>query len=241
MNLIDWPCEIKTLFRDENLGCKLAVSEAVQWFFSQVDEGIVLEDDCIPTPAFFAYVTEMLDRYRNDKRVATICGRRELKAEGKQTFSSKFFCWGWASWADRVKGIDVEFGYQKYLPASIYAELSFAEKQHVKGIHNLMLTGMVNSWAYSYDLWFRSQAQLHIVPGKNYISNLGIGSGTHDTQQKEDVITIHDSFDRESSVGVVRRDSEYMQGYFSQVYSPLKILLFPAVGTIKRILKNLRL
>ena len=30
---IDWPCEVKTLFRDKNLGCKKAVSESINWFF----------------------------------------------------------------------------------------------------------------------------------------------------------------------------------------------------------------
>ncbi|WP_354623228.1 hypothetical protein [Psychromonas sp. MME2] len=239
LHLIDWPCEIKTLFRDENLGCKLAVSQAVQWFFAQVGEGIVLEDDCIPSPAFFSYVAEMLDVYRNDKRVATIGGRRELLGEGTPKFSSKFFCWGWASWGDRINGIDVEFGYQKHLPANINTELSFAEKQHVKGIHNLMLTGMVNSWAYSYDLWFRAQGQLHLVPAKNYISNVGIGSGTHDTKQKEDGIASHDTYDSLTELIPVQRDADYMQAYFRQVYSPLKILLFPFVGDIKRFLRKL--
>jgi len=52
---IDWECEVKTLFRDKNLGCKVAVSEAISWFFDNVNEGIIIEDDCLPNKSFFYF------------------------------------------------------------------------------------------------------------------------------------------------------------------------------------------
>lgn len=51
---VDWECEV-TLFRDENLGYGLAVSEAINCFFDQVEEGIILEDDCLPDLSFFPF------------------------------------------------------------------------------------------------------------------------------------------------------------------------------------------
>ncbi|HEY5811446.1 MAG TPA: hypothetical protein VIT23_02185, partial [Terrimicrobiaceae bacterium] len=56
---IDWPCEVKTLLRSENLGCKEAVSSAITWFFDHEPEGIILEDDCLPSPAFFWFCQEL--------------------------------------------------------------------------------------------------------------------------------------------------------------------------------------
>src|SRR5262245_55441705 len=47
---VDWPCEMRTLFREENLGCRRAVSGAITWFFEQEEAGIILEDDCLPHP-----------------------------------------------------------------------------------------------------------------------------------------------------------------------------------------------
>src|SRR6185295_13628062 len=41
---IDWDCDVRTLFREQNLGCKLAVSQAITWFFSHAEAGIILED-----------------------------------------------------------------------------------------------------------------------------------------------------------------------------------------------------
>ena len=71
---IDWNCRVETLFRDENLGCGTAVSEAITWFFNHEEEGIILEDDCLPEPSFFRFVDELLDRYRHDNRIAVISG-----------------------------------------------------------------------------------------------------------------------------------------------------------------------
>ena len=50
--VVDWPCEVKTLVRDKNLGCKLGVSSGIDWFFQNETEGIILEDDVLPMPSF---------------------------------------------------------------------------------------------------------------------------------------------------------------------------------------------
>ena len=85
---INWDCEIHTKFNDANLGCKQAVHSAIQWFFDNVPEGIILEDDCIPSVPFFDYATKMLHFYRDEKSIATIGGRNELSglSAGKVTF-----------------------------------------------------------------------------------------------------------------------------------------------------------
>ena len=69
---VDWPCEVKTLFRDANLGCRAAVSSAITWFFEHVEAGIILEDDCLPDLSFFPFCAELLERYRDDERITTI-------------------------------------------------------------------------------------------------------------------------------------------------------------------------
>ena len=71
---VDWPCKLYTLFQDTNLGCKIGVSSAINWFFEHEEEGIVLEDDILAQPSFFEYCDEMLDRYRDDTKVSMISG-----------------------------------------------------------------------------------------------------------------------------------------------------------------------
>ena len=61
---VDWPCQVKTLFQEHNLGCGQGPAQAYEWFFTQEEEGIVLEDDCVPDPSFFLFCQELLEKYR---------------------------------------------------------------------------------------------------------------------------------------------------------------------------------
>lgn len=101
LNGIDWPCEIKTLFRNENVGCGKAVSEAITWFFTFVDEGIILEDDVLPSQSFFYFTESLLKRYRYEMDVMSISGSN-LMGEWNPKVQSYFFgtggIWGWATW-----------------------------------------------------------------------------------------------------------------------------------------------
>ena len=74
LNAIDWECEINTLFRDTNLGCGNAVYQAINWFFSHVSMGIILEDDCVPNKSFFNFCQKMLDLHKDRDEVMHISG-----------------------------------------------------------------------------------------------------------------------------------------------------------------------
>lgn len=76
---VDWECEVETLFRDNNLGCKCAVGNAITWFFKHEEMGIILEDDCLPDPTFFKFCEELLEKYRFDSRVMSISGSNIMK------------------------------------------------------------------------------------------------------------------------------------------------------------------
>ena len=99
---VDWDCDVKTLFREKNLGCGVGVSEAITWFFQNEKEGIILEDDDLPHPDFFIFCESMLDRYRNNHEILTISGNNfqngNIRGEASYYFSKYFHSWGWASW-----------------------------------------------------------------------------------------------------------------------------------------------
>lgn len=102
---VDWPCEVLTNFSEINLGCKVRVSSGLDWVFEQVEEAIILEDDCLPDPTFFRFCQEMLARYRDDQRIGMISGDN-LQFGRRQNDESYYFTkyvhiWGWATWRDR--------------------------------------------------------------------------------------------------------------------------------------------
>ena len=99
---VDWKCEVKTLFRDENLGCGRSVSGSIDWFFENEEEGIILEDDCIRNATFFRFIDELLEKYREDDRVSLSSGSNFQVAERRDDmsyyFSKTVLIWGWATW-----------------------------------------------------------------------------------------------------------------------------------------------
>ena len=186
---VDWPCEVKTLFRDENLGCKYAVSSAITWFFGLEEEGIILEDDCLPSQSFFWFCEELLCRYRYDQAVMVITGTnitRDLLFDGDYFFSRYALMWGWASWASAWEGFDLELAnwpkrdQSKHLVA--LGATGLAEIITWKNILTKTKAKLIDTWDYQwiYSCWLRGG--LTIAPAKNLIKNIGFShEATHTT------------------------------------------------------------
>jgi hypothetical protein len=179
---VDWPCEVKTRFLNENLGCGRAVSSAIEWFLNDAEEGIILEDDCLPTPAFFRFCAIMLNRYRNDDRIGLISGTNlaELVTiKGSYGFSSIVTCWGWATWRRTWANyqlspapIQDEETWLQYLPARSLRLL--------RGSFKRITAGDYHTWDYQFLVQMLRHRQLTVVPAVNLILNIGFeGSGTH--------------------------------------------------------------
>ena len=189
MQNIDWECEVKTLFRDQNLGCKYAVSSAITWFFENEEQGIILEDDCLPSQSFFWFCEELLNRYKGDLRIWHISGdnfqKGMIRGKGSYYFSKFNHIWGWASWANRWKEYDVEIkSYKNFADQSGINDLSESEqeKKYWKSIFKDVSNGEIDTWDYqwTYTVWVNSG--LSILPNKNLISNVGFGpEATHTT------------------------------------------------------------
>ena len=110
INRVDWDCEVITEFADSNMGCKRRVASGINWIFEQVEEAIILEDDCLPDPSFFRYCEEMLTRYRDNERVGMVSGGNlqfgRQRGTGSYYFSKYTHIWGWASWRRAWKYYD---------------------------------------------------------------------------------------------------------------------------------------
>lgn len=135
---LSWPCEIETNFSETNLGCKVGVSSAITWFFSRVEEGIILEDDCIPDPSFFPYCAELLERYRNNERVMHINGTTLLdinevrEPNHSYHFSHIDSVWGWATWRRAWKLYDIDMLYADTLYEDRATQKAFKRKIDLK-------------------------------------------------------------------------------------------------------------
>jgi hypothetical protein len=180
---IDWPCQIERLYSDVNQGCRLGVSRAITWFFEQVEEGIILEDDCVPHPDFFPYCATLLDRYRHDTRVWCISGNNfqngQWRGDGSYYFGRIPLIWGWASWRRAWQHFDAELRQWSALRGSCLLETIFEdslELQYWSGIwQRLVDEGDPDSWAYRWTFTCLANGGLTALPNRNLVSNVGFG------------------------------------------------------------------
>jgi len=191
---IDWDCELKTLFREENLGCKLAVSSAITWFFENVEQGIILEDDCLPDPSFFQFCEELLNKYKDDERIGHIGGTNFLPSVVDENLSYDFcslaHIWGWASWRRVWKNYNVNFPFweenknkRSFLFCNKFEEIYYSSfiPDVIKNRNN------INTWDTQYWFTLRLQNQLAVYPAVNLVTNIGLCSqdATHKSKKNE--------------------------------------------------------
>jgi hypothetical protein len=186
---VDWPCEVKTLFRQENLGCKKAVSGGIDWFFENEEQGIILEDDCLPHQDFFNFCETLLNRYASDERVWVVTGDNfqdgQLRGEASYYFSRYNHVWGWASWRRAWSKRDMEIKFwpewkkspewRTWLPDKL-------ERNFWLQIFDQMYRNEIDTWDYPWiaSIWFHGG--LTATPNVNLVTNIGFGSNaTHTT------------------------------------------------------------
>lgn len=180
---IDWDCEVHTLFQEKNLGAGKGCAAAIQWFFENVEEGIVLEDDDLPEPSFFPYCAEMLERYRNDTRIMHIAGYNPLLkpvSEDSYYFSKFMHCWGFATWRRVIKQYDYSISSWPKLKDSGHMKTIFRQafpRWHFTKEFNMYSSRDCNNWDPQLLYLILSKNGLCINPNVNLIKNIGFGAG----------------------------------------------------------------
>lgn len=180
---IDWDCELKTLFREENLGCGRAISGAINWFFDNVEQGIVMEDDCLPNDSFFPFCEEMLDKYKDDERVGVISGDNFLfdnfKVSNSYYFSKFPHIWGWATWKRAWAKYDFTMSKWPELKDGKEFRAKFPEattRYYWRNIFDKVYNKEIDTWDYQWAFTCFINDFLSITPKHNLISNIGFGS-----------------------------------------------------------------
>jgi hypothetical protein len=188
---VDWDCEVLKNYSDVNLGCRDRVSSGIDWVFTQVEEAIILEDDCLPSDSFFGFCETMLDCYRDDRRIMMISGdnfqvyREQLPASHAYSyyFSKYVHVWGWATWRRAWEFYDVNmsswpFFQEENLTYSISEDP--VEILFWQDVFDRVAAGAIDTWDYQWVYACFHQSSLSIMPTVNLISNIGFrADATH--------------------------------------------------------------
>jgi hypothetical protein len=196
---VDWDCEVKVLFRDKNKGCGVAPAENITWFFSHVDQGIILEDDCLPHPSFFRFCEELLSFYKDNFKVAQVSGdnfQHGIKRGDASYYFSKYthIC-GWATWRDRWQYYDFELKL-----ADEFKRKGLIEKKCLypterafwyRKLDMLSNGKRKDVWDYQWMFACWNMDGLSAVSNVNLISNIGFNNdATHTVSYNERVANL---------------------------------------------------
>lgn len=187
---VDWPCTVSTRFSQERLGCRKAVSQALDWGFSVHERLIVVEDDCLPDPSFFRFCPELLDRYQDDDRVMQICGCNlsgHPAQDGSSYYVSRFaMIWCWASWRRAWRHHDAQMtGWDTTRASPRWkAWCRFpGEAAWRRKLYDSACPGNIDAWSIAWEAARQARDGVSLIPSVNLVSNLGWGkeaTHTHD-------------------------------------------------------------
>lgn len=188
---VDWPCEILKNYSKVNLGCKVRVSSGIDWVFEQVDEAIILEDDCLPHPTFFRFCEELLIKYRHDMRIGMISGNNfqfgRKRTNYSYYFSRHFHIWGWATWARAWKNYDVDMKLWPEISNGNWLKDIFKSRKDIKLWDNIFCSvydNKINTWDFQWTFSCLINNTLSILPNVNLVSNIGFNAeSTHTLQE----------------------------------------------------------
>ncbi|HRH58731.1 MAG TPA: hypothetical protein PLS10_13855 [Chitinophagales bacterium] len=171
---IDWRCEIKTLFRDENLGSGMGVFEGINWFFEQEEQGIILEDDCLANDSFFHFCEAMLNKYQKNDKIMLISGCNYLLGlidiKDSYYFSQVPATWGWATWRRAWKHMNYDMtGFDEKVKK--FPAVAEMWQHHWEAIKNG--GGVRDAWDFQWYFSIYEQQGICIHPKVNLVQNTG--------------------------------------------------------------------
>lgn len=178
---IDWDCELHTWFREECVNVYESLRGAIDWLFDNEEQGIILEDDCVPTLGFFSYADQLIEKFKDDKRIWFISGDNFINYNPggyDYIFSHHSQIYGWASWRDRWKSIDWNLSNVEHFIEGDYIRYLLPEKKQ----YRYMKARMINRkpWLLETHCWdgiffynMLMNNALSIFPRENLVSNIG--------------------------------------------------------------------
>jgi hypothetical protein len=194
---VDWECDVIKNYSDVNLGCGRRPASGISWAFDQVEEAIILEDDCVPHPTFFLFCEELLERYRDDARVMHIAGstyrRYPIRTPHSYFFSQWNGAWGWATWRRAWRYFDPAVRLWPQLRETSWLTDLLESDGAVRFWANAFSgayerEGDIDYWDHQWTFACWANSGLSITPRVNLVSNLGCSAdGTHTLSENDPI------------------------------------------------------
>lgn len=233
VNNIDWDCEIKTLFRENNLGCKEAVKGSIDWFFENEEMGIILEDDCLPSFSFFKFCQEVLIKYKDDIRISGVCGNNfnsklNRNNEDSYFYSEILYMWGWGTWRKSWQNNqDFEKKFNNLYENKEFENIisnSKANEMWISESYNA-INGIIDTWDYQWLFSNVCNNKLAVIPKTNLVLNIGFDeNATHTKHIRKELIVKNGELDFPlKNPKIITRNFKYDDFFYEIIYGWVKL------------------
>ncbi len=191
---IDWKCEVVTLFREVYLDVQESISNSIDWFFTQEEMGIILEDDCVPSQSFYEFCEEMLKYYKYDERVYSVGGccflEDPIHSENEYMFSNHTYIWGWATWRRAWLQYDLHMTeWPEYKKSKEFKSLftNYLVRYYWSDLFDKVYLKELKTWDYQwlYSIW--KNKGYSIIPNRNLVTNIGFGIDSNFTHDQSSI------------------------------------------------------
>jgi hypothetical protein len=196
---VDWPCEVQRLYQPSNLGCKRGVGTAISWFLANEENGIILEDDCLPSPDFFPFCAELLERYRDAPEVMMISGHNPLgrwDGNASYVFTRTTPIWGWATWRSAWARYDPAMTQwsDPVARAIVRSRMPPTEYRITSQRFDSVYEGCLDTWDFGWAFAILVNHGVSVMPAENLVTNIGFDSEATHTRRpslREGAVRIH--------------------------------------------------
>ncbi len=222
---VDWDCDLKLLFAGRNMGCSMTMKSAIDWFFFNVEEGIILEDDCVVADCFFDFCGIMLDKYRNCPEVMVVTGHGVLDRESSVKKSDYVFGKGYfnefaiATWRRAWQKNDYHLGkWPEFKQKEIYN--FHQDKEVVECLYGEIERNYREGYCWGKN-WMQNIIMnngFYISPIGNLVKNIGI-IGVHDISETSGLLnhkTVEFDLENLKHPSKIESDEELFQKQFYQ-------------------------
>ena len=240
---IDWKCSTFFLKRKNNLGCKTSVSSAIDWFFKFEQQGIILEDDCLPCSDFFFFCQELLLKYEYNRNIHMISGVNfqdgNIRGDGSYYFSKLTHVWGWATWKRAWKHYDVNMSYWPSFKKSEEFKKIFNLRKPTKyfrSIFDSTFNSKIDTWDYQWTACVWYNKGLSIIPNNNLVINIGFDADATHTFEKPKKLNDQ----KTKNILPIIHPSAIKQNFQADEYTFDNYLAGPEISFFKKIIEKIK-
>ena len=210
-----------------NLGCGVAVSTALDWFFSQNEHGLVIEDDIRISGQFVEFCDYMLNEHRDNKDVWHINGWVPFNAREctNLPFRTRYLIpWGWATWANRWINHSTQIYFGPLEKASELAtNRNMQNPKNFDSYWNSIFQDQFklnSTWDYQWQYTIWKNGGMCISPPHRLTSNHGFDEdSTHTTKNNFRLDLDYELNQKAFSFNI--QDSELLDSYLGKLFHNL--------------------